>query len=508
MINLEDIDKSLKQDGIDPESGRMIDQAEIPVAAPIKQKYSVKNSIDKILSNPATQGVLGAGDAVANQMRDILSLIPGVKLQNIVLGNKSDMAYQGGQIAGNLAGYLGLGSLGGAGLEAAEAIPAIGKIAGAIRGGKGLMGGLRRGMGNIAYGATMNPDDRAKGAIEGGALSAAGEALPVLAKGIGKIADSINPSSIVNAIHDFINPSKIDEVTQSGKKLYKNIFSKFSKRSIYDNTEPVDFSASGMDDGKGIVKFYGEPAEGAKFDDAYKGLSYTDLPEDQIKNVYNSDLKALHRKFINNPTIENAHELQSQLGTELRAYNAKEVKNIRLDAADRNIRDSYKLSQSMIQNDIKSFLYKENPNLVNDYNNANYNWAKKVIPLQNANHIISKVGENAAPEKINSAILKAQDRNIRLPEEFDGFQTNLEKTIARKNIAQKAAGAVLGASLGHSLGGAGEIGGALLGSYIGAPLMKSIGIPSISSATKGMGSKAYDILRSTYLSNKLLGENQ
>lgn len=103
------------------------------------------------------------------------------------------------------------------------------------------------------------------------------------------------------------------------------------------------------------------------------------LKNNSLENTNDKNLSLLNNKFINKPSIENAHNLQSELGSEI-GYMKKQRENGVLDAEGKNKLNDYVQSQNTIQQDIRGELNNINPQLMNDYDQARDAWRQNVIP--------------------------------------------------------------------------------------------------------------------------------
>ena len=98
------------------------------------------------------------------------------------------------------------------------------------------------------------------------------------------------------------------------------------------------------------------------------------LPDSQYKGIdadvikkYSDDAKVLHKKFISEPTVNNAHELQSQLGTEAKSLETAS-KRMPLSQAERNERSAYYRGRGALLDDIQNFLQRKSPLAAEQYN--------------------------------------------------------------------------------------------------------------------------------------------
>jgi hypothetical protein len=193
--------------------------------------------------------------------------------------------------------------------------------------------------------------------IGGGAktLSIAGDA----ASGFGKLADLFRPQKQAQGIIDSLGQGKsLEENAQSLALDVKNAFSKNKEdaEKLYDpvfNNEQV--------------------ASGSVTPSEYKSL------DADIFDGYDRDLKNLNKKFLSNPSFENAHNLQSQLGTLARKLEGMDNRG-NLPIADRSIMQGYNEARSALRSDMASYLDGISPGLKDQYSNATENFDKNVVP--------------------------------------------------------------------------------------------------------------------------------
>lgn len=107
-------------------------------------------------------------------------------------------------------------------------------------------------------------------------------------------------------------------------------------------------------------------------DSSYRRNDY--LAESKDKN-----LKLLDEKFMNHPSVENGHKLQSELGSEV-GYLKRQRENNLLDAEGKNRLNSYIQAQNAIQQDIRAEMHNISPELMESYDTARDEWRKNVIP--------------------------------------------------------------------------------------------------------------------------------
>ncbi len=298
------------------------------------------------------QGVLGAGDALRNTIASGANLIPGVKIPMAQTGQGT--AYNVGKIAGNVGGFIGGGEALDAARLGAAGLPYIGQSASAlsdIPGATGmaswLPGVARRALGASAYGAASTNDNRLQNAAMGLVLSPVADAVPGISNQINKGIQYLQPQKYADSIISSLGGGQsLEDATksvlsdvkngyntevQNAKNAYDPVFSSVPNSSIY---APANQNLSGRM--AGTANFSGMPSAGNESDaipsptllnsanenmatpppisNSLGGGLYPSLPSD-ITDEYTKGLKSLHNTFMNNPTFQNAHNLQSELGS-------------------------------------------------------------------------------------------------------------------------------------------------------------------------------------------------
>jgi hypothetical protein len=479
------------------------------------QQDQPQGFLQSLASSAPVEFTLGAGDAVRNQaiqLANVLkslnipsnlmsasnpalaNLIPKTRIPFQETGDKDTLSYQLGNVAGDIAGYMAGGETLGAGRLAAEGLPYIGKLAAAA--GKGIPAAAARTLGAGGYGAMMSPEDRTSSGLGSAATNLAFETLPPVFKGIAKASKLIRPQLIADEIKQTLSPASIKSVKEEGKSLYNRVFNSIPDSSIY--------AEQGLAKNIPLDKVHGIKGTSDKY------VKYTDINEEQLKDIYNSKLKKVHDLFVEEPTAKNAHSLQSQLAEEIRKYGTKEARLGALDQADRKIKDSYEFARFALQKDIRNFLGKNNPELLGKYSEANANWARNVTPQRQAAVTLRKLGGNPTPEKIAKAFEKQEIKNVPIHPSLQGKLEDMKSKIANKELAQKGAGFALGYKMFPR--GLAEIAGGLTGASLASPVMRSLSgkFPDLSSLLSSVGRKGYEGTRTATLANlyKLLGGNQ
>lgn len=440
--------------------------------------------------------IIGAGDSIRDMIAGAANLIPGVNLPTPKLG--SGTTYNIGRGVGDVAGFIGGGEVLDTARAGAEAIPAIGKFAKALGGEGKLSGAARRTLGGGAYGLATNPDERGTGAAEGAGLSLATEALPLPFKAAAQATKLFKPQEYAEGIMQSLSGGKSLEDNskdladaiknaytsriKEGTELYSPVFSKLGENNIYEEVSP--FSSS-----------------------------YQNLDKNIVKNFkYDSDLKDLHQKFIENPTLQNAHNLQSQLGSSIR-----DSSKGNLSIADKNIVKGYQKAQSSLKDDISSFLKNSDPEMAEQYETATQNWRENVIPYvenkkisgiakgditnpraitnifknpeEDINKVVEDLGDDAkrkilysevgkvsdiTPERLQKAFADLDKKGLGsyLTPELEKSQEELTKRMRNRDLAQRIGGALGGSAVAP---GAGEAAGAIIGAMAAPAASKTVG---------------------------------
>lgn len=229
------------------------------------QSNTNQSLINRLANNPVTNTVLGAGDALRNQVSNAANLLPGVNINQEKSGEGT--AYNVGNIAGEIAPFalMPAAKLGQAG-KLIEKVPKVGHY---------LSDMLGRMFPQVAYGAatSQNPEEGAK---QSAIMQGIGE-LPIAgAKGIGAAAEFLNPVKFAsNKIKDIKN--EYQSAVQAQKEAYRPVTEKYGDFNLTINP-------------KGYLGF-----------------------DKETTKYFTPDIKKSYETFLNEPTFNNAHKLQSQM---------------------------------------------------------------------------------------------------------------------------------------------------------------------------------------------------
>lgn len=499
-------------------------------------------TLQAIAQSAPLQAILGAGDVVR---RNIGALLPSaIRPQFVPGGDPSRLAYKVGGGLGDIASFLGAGELGGAALAGARGLPLLGRAAQALGGGAGRI------LGTGAYGAATTPDSRVRGALTGAAGGTIGEALPALA-GLAKYA---SPQRLTDSIMNYIRGGR--SVEENAQSLAADI-----KKSFETKQGEASDLYSPLFDSVGDSSIYGNIVKptsklGIQIDPAISSLirrpsirevdgNIVNLPADyknldpEIINKYLPDTRELHNEFIDNPTVQNAHNLQSQLGFDLRELQKKPIK----DAADNINFQNWRKARNNLQQDVHSFLnVKDNTgDLSKMYGDATNYYRENIAPYltnkdiakiakgkitnpsnvanifkfpeEEVTKVVNDLGDESKKKIIYSGLTKkvgltSQD----LVNQINGLekkglesyitpnlQMQLDKLPARmgaKTALQRAAGLGLGlATIPRAAGIGAEIGGGIGAAALTPAIMRSLqrNLP-IAPIARGI-SKAYPAIR-------------
>lgn len=393
------------------------------------EKNESNDLISKLVHNPLTQGVLGAGDSIRNLMSSTASLVPGVNISPVKSGEGT--AYDIGKIAGNIGGFLGGGEILNAARAGAEGLPFLGNIAQSL-GKEGLKGVGRRTLGAGIGGAIESQDNRLGGSSAGAGTSLAFELLPAALKGVGKFSEVLNPKKFANELAEKI-AKQHDKSKSLASDQYNAVRNIVGESNITHNNPSSNYIS--LD--RAITKFF------------------------------TPTVNKLHDQFINKMTFDNAHKLQSQMGTEIGKLSGKKP-----DAHTLSTIQALQEGREALKKDMDLFLRVKDPALAEKYKLGNEIFKNEVAPYR-ANETIRNIVngniKNISPKKLEQSLSKLSDQG-----EINGHYLKEALQKLSKKINRGSAIGTLGSSLtGFGLGEA--IAPGLTGGVIGATLGKLLG---------------------------------
>lgn len=555
--------------------------------APSQQTSGLQGFINKY-----GQSVLGAGDAIRNTLASAANILPGVNISPVQSGNNP--GYDFGKFAGNIGAFVGGGDVLDAGRALYEGAPLVGQLASSL-GGQRLAASVgRRALGSAIYGGLANNQGRGENAAIGAGLSAATDILP---PALGASAEYLMPQryaqgiikglgggqTLADATKSVLSSVKnaYDTQVENAKNVYSSIFSRVPSGSIYapvkrvygiptvapTNTSivsksytPLNYEVntgssslsnllSGKDNsinepvGKSIssnIRASGKQNPASFLEGSYPSLS------SNVINSYSPSLKDLHENFIDNPTFQNAHKLQSELGSV-----GSQLKNGITAPTPSTVDDIKNLgnARSALKGDINTFLTNKDPELAQEYKKASDDFQQDVVPYRTNPKIYSiatgdttnvqpsslatifkspnsdmqkvlgdlpegtvdkilftKLGQTVPNKSAQGLLNSAQNLDQQGLGEYVSpnlkFQLgDLENRIKARNGVQMATAALSGAALGSHYGGA--TAGALLGGMSGAiasPFMNYIGkrLPIDDIMKSNISNAIGNVIRGTY----------
>jgi hypothetical protein len=384
-----------------------------------------RGALDKIIGSPVFQGLLGIGDSSRNFLSNTANLIPGINIKPVKSGQ--GLSYDIGNVAGDVGTFLAGGEALDTARAASEGLPAVGKLASYL-GKEGLPDLLKTVAGGAAFGAIDNPENRTEGAALGGGLGALSKASPLLSNTIRKF----NPEIAMQDTLEGIAQKGAEEKLKS-KAMYNQVIDRFGDEPIY--SKEIGPSKDSLS--------------------AVSNLKNSLLKKANIKPVYD--------QYVSEPTIRNAHQLQSQLGIVSRSIKGT-------DWTSGLMRDNLNSVKEQLSNSISNSLKNISPQAADLYDQAGEHYLKNVVPYRKLSEALNNITE-PTPQKVLGTISKTIKKSFPktklggvdiplIPEEISSLKDSLSQVIKNKKNAQsiikKAKPAIKYGSLGA---------GATLGGY-------------------------------------------
>lgn len=354
----------------------------------------------------ALEGLANIAPSIMNAPADIAGYITGKEYPHVPYASMSEFipsgsAARGGQIVGNIIG---------AGAGIAPIAAGIGKGMQALKSASNLapeLGYLGRALQGALTGTLVEPE-RLRGALGGAAAGVATRGLEKFTSG--------SPEKIAKSFE-----SKVNEVKGKSDMLYNRIFNKMNERGI--SNSPIR-----------------KPS-----------INMADLQKSSPKRFTHS-----LNKFLENPTIENAHRAQSDMG-KLESWFRKKpsLTASEFDAMTAALNAQKKIRGSVFQDLMKS----GNTDLALDFSNATKNYATEVIPYLKNKNISNLLNKKLKPENFVKKILRDDEfllsKSHEHPELMNYAQYRNTKDMIKKLLGTGVKGAGLGL-------GAKAVGGSLL----------------------------------------------
>lgn len=339
---------------------------EMNAQLPASQASSSNNSgswVNRIANSSPVNFILGAGHPFNNLLTQGYNKLYGQNLQpaNFPDAEKT-LAYKAGNLSGDVASMVGGGELGS---MAMEGLPLVSNAAAYIP------KAMQRVAGMAGVGAASDPNSK-EGALTGGLSQTAFEAVPYAGKAIGAAYNYAQPQKYLGKILDNLSGGTGLGIEDNGKLLAQNIRNAYNSarqkgKDLY-GTIFGDSNISGSDLGHTQVS----PVIGISQRSNYENLG-TDAFSD-----YSGETKDAHDNLMKYPTLANAQDLQSKLGSEVGYWQRQRFLGDNTAPAKINY---YASRRDILNNDIRNKLNTISPNLANQYDAASNFWRDNVIPF-------------------------------------------------------------------------------------------------------------------------------
>lgn len=199
-------------------------------------------------------------------------------------------------------------------------------------------------------------------------MGEAGSAVTLGAKGLGKgleyaktplskMASPILPKMFGEKILAGLGEGR--SLSENGQSLASDIKNAFEKKKLEGNKlyAPINAVEKYLSVNNGSIKTVGR--------------EYLKLLKD------NPDIEKKLNAFIGDNSLENAHNFQSQLGSEIRRMEKKDVRG-NLSEVDRNTMNKYRRVRNILKQDINDSLFFHDKTLPDVYENATNFWDENV----------------------------------------------------------------------------------------------------------------------------------
>ena len=351
-----------------------------------------------------------------------------------VKGGILPQATPAARVGGALLGGGTAAELGGAGIGAGlRALPEVAPgLAGITRAAERFPK-LARTLGTTAFGALVSPGQRGRGALLGAGLGTAAEGVGAapelggaLVKGARKILAPILPHQEAADILDDLSGGKgIEEntkalakdikkignkkINESGKN-FDTVISKAGNESIYDETQPPS-------------------KEGYRILEKWK--------RSPIDN-YTPTLKDAHEEFMEMPTFDKAHKLQSTLGR----IGSDILKNPRSNFQEKDIGRRFLNAHDRLLKDMDTHLKNidKTGELSNEYNAARDFHREEVVPYESHKTLFKIVRGDLKNPKGISNIFKFPEG---APEESEEAQDYAKTLKVANDLGQSGKNKIL-----------------------------------------------------------------
>lgn len=280
--------------------------------------------------------------------------------------------------------------------------------------------------------------------------------------------------------------------------------------------------------------------------------SYNNL-NPKILQSYNAGLEKLHNEYLQNPTFNNAHRLQSEIG-------ARQRKIPNLNSEDLDKSEYLGIARQSLKSDIRNSLNKIDPALGQKYDDATNYWLDNVVPYvsNKAIHKMAK-GEIENPRNIAN-IFKSPEKDVqkvvsdlgndgsnrilysvlgkqtasKSPENMENAYKRLDEIgmspyvsdavhqkmsmmsdhLKKRNAVESIAGALMGAAIPHAIAGSplldivGGGAGLMFGKSIVDSLSKYLPVQAVAKGISKASKSAYSPLIKALMGSTIPGSQQ
>lgn len=381
--------------------------------------------VEKLANSPLINAILGAGEGfkkVFTAGYEPEALFP--KEIAAEPGISKTVGEIGGTAIGSLLPFGMLGS----GLRVARgatAIPEVAKIAEFLLKSEQLPSSVKNIMQASALGGLISPEDRLKGAVSGAAMGGLGELAGLPSAGYSSLKTGIIRKPVKEGAKIF------DEMIGEGQSYGENVTETVSQ---IRNTRKKTFAKSAEKYKTNLFDTYGKDKLSSQ---AIK------VPDSTI-NAFGTELNDQYTKLLADPTVENAHFLQSAIGDEIASIE-QVPKSMRVNPRETReeliaLRNGEKIITKAVENHFQNV----SPEVFNRYQEATDFYKKYARPwkinqtIEKVTHKNPKIRETVTPTKMLAAFKNPEIKGESIAEIRN--QINQEYPNFDKNILHLAIG--------------------------------------------------------------------
>lgn len=379
--------------------------------------------LNKVANSWPVNATLGAGDAI----RNLLSL---GYTSNSPSG--SGDAYKAGKLVGDIGGFIGGGELLDAARAGATALPLIGRGAQWL-GREGLAGLTRRMSGSTLFGAAENPEDRISGAKQGFKAGLLGETVGAPFRFVGATAERANPVNYAQQLATQLR-GEYRGAQQAQREAYAPVTERYGNHWLTPT-----------------------PRE------------YLNFAPNETR-YFTPDVRKSYHNFLEEPTFNNLHNLQSQMG--------KDAARVSNSPNKINTAQTLSATRDRVNDRLTGYL-SHDPEMAAQYQLGRDISREQFFPFH-ANPTLQKISqgliENPTPSQLSSAIMKGTQKLNRMeagrpiaaiPEHhvLNHIMDRIQNRISQGDLLKSMMPLLTGA-LGSPGGVMGTIGAGAAGHYL------------------------------------------